>query len=178
MIDLRAAALVVMENESPGLNPEITIDDNGADVCFGINKAYYSQCPIFEAPQSQRKGIAIDFYVQLGTKHSLNQLENQSIATRILDALTDPGPGEAGKTLQTVINQYIGHSIVAIDGDIGPKTIAAVNSILTNEKEPPTWWRFLSCYREALCYYFLNCALQDRTKQQYLTSWIKRVLNT
>ena len=66
MIDLRAAALVVMENESPGLNPEITIDDNGADVCFGINKAYYSQCPIFEAPQSQRKGIAIDFYAYCG----------------------------------------------------------------------------------------------------------------
>lgn len=179
MINLTVAALGVMENESPSLDTAITKDNNGFRVCFGINEQYYPDNQIFDAPPEKRTAIATDFYIGLAKTYSLDQLTSQALLNRILDAITDPGPGAAGKCLQQVINQYTGATdLVKIDSQIGPKTIKAVNDILKEEIAYPTEWRFLSVYREALCFYFNNRVLVDRNNLIYLPGWIKRVTTT
>ena len=56
------------------------------------------------------------------------QIKNQSLANIIADHAVNAGIGGAGRLVQRVLNEDFGFSL-AVDGMIGPKTRAAINSV-------------------------------------------------
>lgn len=61
-------------------------------------------------------------------KVSASKINNQSIAEMIADHAVNAGTGRAGRMVQEVLNNSFGLSLT-VDGAIGPKTIAAINSV-------------------------------------------------
>lgn len=59
-------------------------------------------------------------------------INSQAVAETIVDHAVNSGRKTTVRIVQTVLNQYFGKNLV-IDGDMGPITLAAVNSVNAND---------------------------------------------
>jgi hypothetical protein len=136
MAEFKAAFEATLVNEGfPGYN----IDNNGAQVCAGINRAYWpgwGGWPIIDALKAQgldRKGINAalrkepklrplveDFYRRNFWAPSRDGITSQAVANWLFDKSVNMGIQQAVKLLQRAAG-------VTDDGQFGPGTLAAVN---------------------------------------------------
>lgn len=91
--------------------------------------------------------------------NKLDLFTDQQVANTVYDFGVNAGTGKAAKTLQEVLN-------VSVDGVIGPKTIAAVNS--GNAKAIHTAY---NCKRKE---YYESLAKKPG-QDQFLKSWLSRL---
>lgn len=102
--------------------------------------------------------------------HKLDKLNSQGLATKILDMGVNLGSSKANKILQSSANFCLQGHALKVDGVIGPKTLASVNSI--DEKLLiPLLISDLSNYYLRLCN--INPALNV-----FLKGWLKRATKT
>ena len=115
--------------------------------------------------------IAKTFYKNIfWNPHQLGKINSQGLATKVLDMGVNLGSSRANKMLQSAANFCLQDHALKVDGIIGTKTLASVNSI--DEKLlMPLIISDLSNYYLKLCN--INPALNT-----FLKGWLKRATKT
>lgn len=127
MADFDAAIAVVLQHEDPGLTGAVTVDDGGM-TRWGISKRAYPSLDI--ARLSLRDAEAIyrrDYWTPL----NCDAINDQNVATKVLDMGVNMGIAVAARLLQRAVNSCWASPIpplpLAVDGAVGPLTLKAVN---------------------------------------------------
>lgn len=97
-------------------------------------------------------------------KHDLDQIKEYIIAERVFDMVVNMGPRQTGKIVQRACN-YFGKGLV-VDGIMGPKTFAAVNSL--NEDKLIREIRFNHAK------FYLDLIEQRPTLAKFKNGWLRR----
>lgn len=134
MADLSVSLPYVLENEGG-----LTYDDGGI-TNYGIVKsdlAQYWKVLVSQISDDDIKQIPMStvtaiYREQYWNKMSLDKVTDQNVATCIFDTGVNRGISVASKYAQIVCNESDLDSDLIVDGDIGPKTLAAINSIDPN----------------------------------------------
>ena len=131
--------------------------------CFaiaGINSSDWPQefDSILGIPQAERGPAILSFYdSKIWTPMGLVGVEAQDLANRVLDEGFWSGPGTAVRLLQRAINslQSVPADLLAVDGLLGPESLAAVNEIagdtavMVYRQERVSYLQSLPMYRSA-----------------------------
>lgn len=187
MANFEEAHKEVMGNEGGYANNP---DDAGGETYKGIARKFHPGCAVWKYIDNIKSGIGIipaygspgfypwvkrintyaaanpaiqkavlDFYAtNFWRSNMLDEVDNQAVATWIYDHAVNAG-GRGIKWVQEAAG-------VTADGDIGPKTIAAINAhdpaLLLQEAE------------DIAAYYRIDKAVADSTQIQFLPSWLRR----
>ena len=96
---------------------------------------------------------------------NLDSVVDQRIQLFIFDQGVNRGPSAAVKQVQTVLN--VNGFSLAIDGDMGPKTIAAVNKV-----DPLI---FLREYRQYCALSYADICVRNNSQIVFLKGWLNRI---
>lgn len=158
MADFEPAIAVVLEHEGGYTNNP---NDAGGETKFGICKRSYPNLDIASLSAEDAKAIyRRDFWLPL----QLEQVDNQELATKIFDTAVLTGKTRSVRFLQSAL-QGLG-SPVALDGVMGPHTLAAVNAA---SPEP-----LLQSYRRQLEAFYQGLAEAVPTDRPFLKGWLTR----
>lgn len=119
MAEFSPAIKIVLKHEGGYVNNP---NDPGGETKYGISKASYPHLNIKNLTENEAKGI---YYQDYWLKNGLNGIVNQNTANFALDTLVHHGQG--AKILQQAVADTGGYT--APDNAMGPKTIAAINSL-------------------------------------------------
>jgi len=107
---------------------------------------------------------AVEFYKKhWWDRYSYSKIKDADVAGKVLDLAINMGPKQAHTCLQRALHSH--HSMVQIDGVIGPKTRAAVNLV-----EQPLCPAFRS---EAAAFYRILVAIKPQYKR-FEKGWLRR----
>lgn len=102
----------------------------------------------------------------------------QAVANEIFEQAVNLGKGGSGKKVQTVCNAYNYFSgsplfpDLAIDGAIGPKTLAALQIIISrNKATPQSLVHALNCMQGA---HYLELAAKKASQRKFTVGWMSR----
>jgi lysozyme family protein len=126
MAQFGPAVAFVLKHEGGYYNDPQT----GEESNFGISKAFLKLTKYdIQDPKLITENIAKDIYLKyFWTPYKLNEINNQLVASKLMDMIVNMGPKQAIKILQASINSLGGACV--IDGIIGPHTIITVNQFL------------------------------------------------
>jgi lysozyme family protein len=159
MADFALAIPIVLLHEGGYVNDP---DDPGGETKYGICKRSYPHVDIAQLTIEGAKAIyERDFWTPL----LLSQVHSQLVATKVLDSAVLIGPRRAVKFLQRAV-QNAGGGIVLVDGTMGPKTLAAVNS-----SSPDL---LLAAYKQLLVTYYEGLVETVPTDEKFLKGWLAR----
>lgn len=96
-----------------------------------------------------------------------DEIQNQDVAETYMDMAVNSGLIQATKLLQRELNEQ-GH-VLAVDGIIGVKTLAALNSPNTNQNQ------LFNDYNDAREDFYQNLADNNSKYAPFLTGWLNRV---
>ena len=103
----------------------------------------------------------------------LDKVNDQNIALELYDTGTNMGTDTAAEFLQKVLNvsnkQATLYPDVAIDGELGPQTIKALNA----HPKPLLVLKALNALQGAK---YINICLADPTQEKYFYGWMERVM--
>lgn len=138
---------------------------------FGISARLYEgiirRPPTVADMKAITKAEALNiFRVYFWEANGLENLYSQKIAEIIGDLAINSGNGAAGVLVQQVLNNNFGYSL-AVDGAIGPKTRAAINS--TPEA------KFYNKVREARVERYYNIVEERPDQAVFLEGWLNRI---
>jgi lysozyme family protein len=109
-------------------------DDPGGDTIYGITSRDYPDVfqRVYNLYTSGKielaKDLARRFYFKTFWDPDYECIIDSSLAFKVFDLSVNRGKLTAVKTLQRVIKNVF-HIVIAIDGDIGPITVAAINNL-------------------------------------------------
>lgn len=141
-------------------------DDPGGETKYGICKSSYSHVNIKALTIEQAAEIyRRDFWDKL----RLSDIRNQTIADEIFDTAVNCGPGTAARITQVAINlTNYPEPDIAVDGVIGPSTLAAIN----NHKSLSALYKALN----GLQFMHYTKIVEGNPKQEkFFRGWLKRV---
>lgn len=138
-------------------------DDPGGATKYGISSRSYPHLNISSLTLDQAKKIYFkDFWSPL----LLPQFKSHIIASEMLEQSVNMGSKRAVTQLQTCAVGG-GHSI-AIDGDMGKKTLQAVNDMDQHA--------LLLCIKSQALSYYRDLSFRNASFKKYLKGWFQRVL--
>ena len=141
-------------------------DDAGGETKYGISKRSY--------PQEDIKNLTVDRAIEIYTRDwwnplNLSSIQDQTTANLVFRFAVNSGKETAVKMLQESLNTFVPIiPSVAIDGQLGQRTLQAINNIRTI--------RLHDTFRVATCKYYLNIVLKKPSQEKYFKGWIKRAL--
>lgn len=148
----------------------IHTDNNGKGVIAGINEGSWpvEYAAIAAADVSARAALISDFYLKnYWDPRRLVSLTSQDIANRVLAADVNMQFHEGGVLLQKAVNT-LGGAQVAVDGAIGPITLAAANAC-----DPVA---LLSAFRKQAVLYYQEVVARNPADEAYLAGWTSRAM--
>jgi len=107
---------------------------------------------------------AADIYRQ-GYWPGLENIEDQAVATKLLDIFVNTGRGNGTRVAQRAANWFEGNDI-AVDGGFGPITIEAINTCPASE--------YMEALVSELQDYYIDLVERKPAKSKYLTGWLNR----
>jgi len=135
--------------------------DPGGETNFGISKRSYPDLDI----KSLTRDRAIDIYFRdWWTKYGFDRLTPE-IGAKLFDLAVNEDDQHAVRTLQRALRAC--GVVVDEDGNLGPKTVAAANSVANTES------LLVGIRCEAASYYRLLAALHHRD-EVFLKGWLNR----
>ena len=152
------AVSVVLAHEGGYVNDP---RDPGGETKYGISKRSYPSLDI--ANLTREDAIAI-YYRDWWQRYGYGRINDEAVATKLLDMAVNMGPATAHRLLQEAL-VFLGYDI-AVDGIIGPQTIAAAN------KADPK--RVLQVLRWLAAHHYYRIAAQRTQSQVFLMGWLKR----
>ncbi|HEY3930698.1 MAG TPA: glycosyl hydrolase 108 family protein [Candidatus Koribacter sp.] len=162
MADFQLAIPSVLAHEGGYVNDP---SDIGGETKFGISKRSYPDLDIAQLTSADAKAIyRRDFWTPL----HLDEVTDQSVATKLLDTAVLIGKSRAVKFLQRSV-QSAGGGLVDVDALMGPHTIAAVN------QSAPLL--LLHSYRQLLATYYEGLVEAIPTDKKFLTGWLRRAVS-
>lgn len=154
MIDFNEAIQVVLENE--GDTGQVTVDSGGLTK-YGISQNAYPRLDIRHLTLEDAKRIYYEDYFK---KVGIDEIEDQTIATKILDMVVNLGPNRAIKIVQKACG-------VECDGKLGPKTLAAINSIESHYLHNQLKQHQKNFYKNLV-------GKNPKKYRQYIAGWLSR----
>jgi lysozyme family protein len=101
-------------------------NDPGGETKWGITKRDFPE----EDIPNLTKERAIELYkMKYWDPLNLDQVDNQEIADKLLDMSVNLGEGTTALRLQRALNYLYPGRPISVDGDIGPQTLGAINSL-------------------------------------------------
>ena len=141
-------------------------DDAGGETKYGISTRSY--------PNEDIKHLTLERAAQIYERDFWNPLrlsdvQNQVIAEEVFDTAVNCGSGTGARILQEAVN-LTNHPApdIAVDGNVGPATIAAVNG----HKSPRTLYKALNGL-QFMRYWDIIKARPEQEK--FVRSWLSRV---
>lgn len=137
--------------------------DRGGETKFGVAKNANPDLNITTLTWDAAKRV---YYRRYWLTAHCDEIVNISTAVVLMhfDAAVNHGVGRANKMLQTALG-------VAVDGDIGPKTISAVQAACSADGGAQLCAKLASLRRS-----FYNGIVQrDASQAKFLKGWLKRV---
>lgn len=148
----------VIRNEGGYVNHP---SDPGGATNFGITQRTYPKLNIKALTVEQAKQI---YYTDWWVKGPYEAINAQSIATKVFDTAVNVGSKRAYKFLQQACNNL--GAKLTVDGIIGPKTIAVVNSLPAPQ--------LLAELRKEQAAYYSNLAQKRPSMKVFLRGWLNR----
>jgi lysozyme family protein len=153
------AILVVLRHEGGYVNDP---KDAGGETKYGISKRTYPTLDIKNLTIDQATDI---YYRDWWSHFCYNQIVDVSLATKIFDTSVNLGAGRTHKILQRCL-KVNGFPDIVDDGNLGPKSISAVNSC------DPT--NLLNSFRQAQANYYQAVVAAHPEDQKFLKGWLSR----
>jgi len=141
-------------------------DDAGRETKYGISKRSY--------PNEDIKNLTVERAIEIYTRDFWNPLklslvQDQTTANLIFRFAVHAGQITAARMVQECLNTFVPIIFsVDVDGDIGTRTLQAINNIRTI--------RLHDTFRVATCRYYLALVFKKPSQEKYLKGWIKRAL--
>lgn len=153
-----AAIIKILKDEGGYVNHK---SDKGGETNFGISSRSYPNVDIKNLTVEKAKDIYYNDFWKTGPYDSLTYAP---LAEKTFNTAVNAGNSRAFKLLQQAANAC-GANVV-VDGAIGPKTIAAVNSI--------DGAKVLAAYREQQANFYKSLVLKDSSQAVFLKGWLAR----
>jgi len=171
MADVDLAFTFVMKNEDSTLSGKVTPEPNGAKARFGVNSLAHPEAVTAGFYEMSHDG-ALDYAKNVFVQNYWNevmgdQIMNQDVANKLADLAFNMGVVMATKIVQRATNLGTGRIIVGVDGQMGPKTLAAMNGV-----DPV---KLLASIKDYAKQHYRDIAYRVPEEAKYLTSWLNRV---
>lgn len=105
------------------------------------------------------------YYKDWWIRYKYNQIENLTIATKILDIAVNIGPVNANRILQRAVN-FLADDVLKVDGVLGPKTFAAVKSCRADKLHKVLQFKIAE--------YYHALAKARQSARVFLMGWLNR----
>lgn len=166
MADFGPALDYILNFEDPRRTYATNIDSNGGQVIAGVNsKAFPNEVAAIASAPDRALAVAGFYMTTLWSPMLLDQLRSQDLANRVFDMETNASEVTSGKDLQRAINAVM-PGAVAVDGIVGPATIAAANSVDQAQ--------LLLAFRAQRVSYYEAVEAAHPEDQPYLKTWLAR----
>jgi lysozyme family protein len=172
-----------MKNEGGYANDP---NDHGGETWRGIARNFWGSWPgwtIVDEIKSQRpvslnstlaasaplNGLVMDFYKQnFWDPLKLDLINSNQVALQLFDISVNSGTSRGAKMLQQAINLFRATDPVAVDGKIGPASLAAANA-LGHE----ALYNQINTLRAT---FYEGIITKDPTQERFRRSWFSRIL--
>lgn len=135
--------------------------DSGGETKYGISKRFYPHLDIANLTREQ----AIEIYRRdWWERYEYGRIEHVEVAAKVMDLSVNMGPAAAHRLLQEAL-VFLGHQL-AVDGILGPKTLAAANA-----EAPP---RLLQVLRWKAAERYFSLAERRPENRAFLFGWLRR----
>jgi len=140
--------------------------DAGGETKYGISKRSY--------PNEDIKNLTVERAIEIYTRDfwnplKLSSIQDQTTANLVFRFSVQSGQYTSVKLLQESLNTFVPIiPSVLLDGNLGAKTLQAINNIRTI--------RLHDTFRVATCKYYLDIVLKRPSQEKYFKGWIKRAL--
>jgi lysozyme family protein len=166
MADFKPAFLFTLQHEDSTRSGKVT-EDAGGRTRFGIAEKFHADLPeqFFTGPAEDAliEAEKIEEREYWDTLR-LGEVENQNVANKIFDMSVNMGVRQAAVYAQRAANSPVQQ--LKEDGNIGPKTLAAVNAI-----DPQIFYGLL-CQFSA--WHYRHIAANNPAQAVNLAGWLKR----
>jgi lysozyme family protein len=168
MADFKPAFAFVMQHEDAAGAGKVTTDAGGR-TRFGIAEKFHPDLPeeFFSGPAEDALLVAekIEEH-EYWAPMQLDEIENQSVANKLLDMAVNMGVPQAAVYAQRAVNVLAGNARLAEDGVIGAQTLAVVNAL-----NPVAYQQRL---RELSAEHYRHVAEVNPAQAENLQGWLKR----
>ena len=169
MADFKTAFLFTLQHEDSTRSGKVTVDAGGR-TRFGIAEKFHPDLPqeFFTGPAEDALAEAEKIEErEYWDAMRLAEVENQSVANKLLDMGVNTGVRQAAVYAQKAANALLaGGARLTEDGEIGPKTLAAINAM------DPQAFHGLLCQFSAS--HYRHIATNNPAQAVNLAGWMKR----
>jgi len=166
MADFKTAFLFTLQHEDSTRSGKVTVDAGGR-TRFGIAEMFHP-----DLPEKFFIGPAEDALAEAGKIEEreywdvmrLGEVENQNVANKLFDMGVNMGVRQAAVYAQRAVNSQ-GRQLTE-DGNIGPRTLAAINAI-----DPQSFYGLLCQFSTA---HYRHIATNNPAQSVNLAGWLKR----
>jgi lysozyme family protein len=164
----------MMDNEDPQRACAQVSDANPGGVagpCFAISGINSGAWPaefaaIAAADHASREPLVQRFYQDHFWNYWLAQLNSDELCKRVFDFAVNGGSSTSVRCLQQAVNSFTLNNPLVVDGEWGPKTVAA-----TNACNPLT---LVAAFQQQRVAYYQAIVADNPSKAKYLAAWIAR----
>ena len=145
--------------------------DPGGQTCWGISRRYHPDWPGWKLVDSgTTSGPTLEQSVSAFYRESYSGLWTplpERVREVAVDTAVNMGHVYAVQCLQDALNRLAGSEYVAVDGQLGPQTKAAIKTV-----DPSALAFTMAAIRMAE---YIRRARKDKAKAVFLSGWINRV---
>ena len=164
----------MMDNEDPQRACAQVSDANPGGVagpCFAISGINSGAWPaefaaIAAADHASREPLIQKFYQDHFWNYWLAQLNSDEVGKRVFDFAVNGGSSTSVRCLQQAVNSFTLNNPLVVDGEWGPKTVAA-----TNACNPLT---LVAAFQQQRVAYYQAIVAANPSKAKFLAAWIAR----
>lgn len=135
--------------------------DPGGATKYGISQRSYPNVDIKNLTVEQAKDI---YYKDFWKTGPYDSIAFSPLAEKVFNTAVNAGNSRAFKLLQQAVNACGGNLVV--DGAVGPKTIAAINSRVGAQ--------LLEAYRKEQAAFYQAIVARDPSQKVFLKGWLAR----
>lgn len=99
-------------------------------------------------------------------QYRYQQINDQDVATKVMDAAVNMGPGRAATFAQNAVNKLGGN--IGVDGKLGDISFAAINACDPGD--------FLRAYGDEMTAYYLALIARKPVLVKFQKTWLRRAL--
>ncbi len=160
--------------------------DRGGETFYGISRKYHPGWPgwpvLDSYSQDDKQNLRLshsleladlvtDFYFNTFWQPlGLSDINSAKLTGEVFDSAVNMGTSRAAKWLQLACN-YMSDNKLTLDGNIGPKTVAAVNHCMTKYGDD----ELLKILNGLQLIHYLDLVDRDPSQKVFLRGWLKRV---
>ncbi len=139
-------------------------NDRGGPTKYGWAKNFH---PEIDFDNFTREDAIKKYYLEFWKPLRLDEVANEIIQDEIFDTAVNCGIGGAGRIAQKALN-FLGEKLL-VDGDVGPKTISAINRWCSKDAE--ALFRALNGFQFL---HYVECVMKD-PKCSFARGWMRRI---